>query len=105
MSKHTARSWLLAGALLSTMACAFVARPRAGVVYVDIAPPPPRVEVVASVPGPRYVWIAGRWNWHSREYVWVPGSWAMIEPGFREWVPGRWAHDRNGWYWIDGRWR
>jgi len=35
----------------------------------------------------------------------VPGSWAMIEPGFREWVPGRWAHDRNGWYWIDGRWR
>ena len=46
-------------------------------VYVNIAPPPPRVEVKVVAPGPGYVWIGGYHRWAAGAYV--CGSRAMGE--------------------------
>src|SRR5436305_1476232 len=32
-------------------------------VRVDVAPPPPQVEVRPAPPGPGHTWIAGHWAW------------------------------------------
>lgn len=86
-------------------ACASAPAQRPGRVYVRVAPPPARVEVVTVRPGPNYAWVAGRYSWDGRAYAWVPGNWVRVRPGARRYVPGHWAHERQGWYWVDGRWR
>jgi hypothetical protein len=86
-------------------ACASNPRPRAGVVYAMREPPRERVEVIPASPGPAYVWVKGHWGWRRDDYEWIPGHWAVPDRGFREWVPGRWEHDRNGWFFVEGRWR
>jgi hypothetical protein len=54
-------------------------------VDINIAPPPPRVEVI---PPPRggYVWAPGYWRWEGHRHVWVPGHWARVRVGYH-WVP------------------
>lgn len=71
-------------------------------VYVQIAPPAPRYEVV---PAPRhgYVWVPGYWDWRGRHHVWVKGVWVRERAGYRyrphQWVEhgGRWELNRGGW--------
>lgn len=93
----------LGGVLLGTAACASAQTPRR--VYVRVAPPAERVEVVTVSPGPGHVWVKGYYRWTGRAYVWVPGRWVVVRRGYHTWVPGHWAHDRHGWYWIEGHWR
>jgi YXWGXW repeat-containing protein len=73
--------------------------------YVEVAPPPPRVELVAVSPGPDYVWIDGHWAWRGQEYLWEPGRWEAKASGHRGWHKGEWKHARQGWYWQEGHWR
>ncbi len=73
-------------------------------VYVRMAPPPPREEVVIESPGREYVWVRGHWAWRGSEYEWVPGRWDRADRG-RRWAEGRWVHERGGWYYIEGHWR
>ncbi len=71
-------------------------------VYVQVAPPAPRYEVV---PPPRrgYVWVPCYWDWRGRHHVWVKGVWARERAGYRyrphQWVEhgGRWEFNRGGW--------
>jgi YXWGXW repeat-containing protein len=94
---------IVAGGLL--LAGCYVAP--APVVQAPPAPPPPQVEAAPPVPGPAYVWVAGRWTWRGprRGYVWVPGYYAVpAQPGW-VWVPGYWAHTGAGYVWVDGHWR
>jgi hypothetical protein len=71
-------------------------------IYVQTAPPPPRVE---RVPAARrgYVWAPGYWNWNGRRHVWVKGNWVRERRGYayrpHEWVErdGRWILQRGGW--------
>lgn len=71
-------------------------------VYVQIAPPAPRYEVI---PAPRhgYVWVPGYWDWRGHHHVWVRGVWVRERVGYRyrphQWVEhdGRWAFNRGGW--------
>ncbi|MEO7726527.1 MAG: YXWGXW repeat-containing protein [Burkholderiales bacterium] len=71
-------------------------------VYVNNAPPSPRVE---RVPGDRrgYAWAPGYWNWQGRRHVWVKGHWVRARPGYayrpHEWVErdGRWHLNRGRW--------
>ncbi|MGH7617883.1 MAG: YXWGXW repeat-containing protein [Gemmatimonadaceae bacterium] len=86
-------------------ACAANPRPRVGVEYAMRQPPAERVEVLSASPGAGYVWVKGHWAWRRDDYEWIGGHWAIPERGFREWEPGRWEHDRNGWFFIEGRWR
>src|SRR3954466_11910190 len=72
-------------------------------IVVEVAPPPPRHEVV---PAPRhgYVWAPGHWEWNGRRYHWTSGTWMRERAGYRfespEWVhrEGRWYYERRGWH-------
>ena len=94
---------LLAGALLT----AALAPPAAAAVrvYVNVAPPPLRVEARVAAPGPHHVWIAGYHRWDGNAYVWVPGRWAVPPRRHHHWVSGHWVKSHRGWYWVEGHWR
>jgi hypothetical protein len=71
-------------------------------VDVDVAPPPPRVEVV---PAARvgYVWAPGYWEWRGRRHVWVNGNWVRERRGYH-WRPHRWEEHEGRWRFDRGRW-
>jgi hypothetical protein len=72
--------------------------------YVDLAPPPPRVEVV---PAPRagFVWAPGFWRWDEsrRAHVWVEGRFIEEHPGYR-WRADRWVPRERRYYYEPGYW-
>ncbi len=57
-------------------------------VDIDVAPPPPRVEVVPAV-RVGYVWAPGYWNYSGHQHVWVNG---------------RYIHDHHGHHWVNDNW-
>ena len=75
-----------------------------GSLYIDVAPPAPRVEVM---PAPRagYVWAPGYWRWEEprRSHVWVDGRWEAERRGYR-WSADRWVARDNRYYYEPGRW-
>ena len=79
-----------------------IATPASAVVYVRVAPPEPRVEVL---PAPRrgYAWSAGHWEWKNRKHVWVAGSWVRERRGYRYNQPA-WAERDGRWYMTRGNW-
>ncbi len=70
--------------------------------FLNIAPPAPRHEVV---PAPRagYIWVPGYWDYRGRHHVWVGGRWERDRPGFVYYQP-RWTQRDNGWVMERGRW-
>jgi hypothetical protein len=70
--------------------------------YVDIAPPAPRYEVV---PAPRagYAWVPGFWDWRGNHHVWVRGRWERERHGYY-WHPNRWVQQDGRWALERGRW-
>ena len=56
-------------ALLLASSATALSLPAAAEIYVNIAPPAPRYEVV---PAPRvgYVWVPGFWDWRGNRHVW-----------------------------------
>lgn len=92
---------LLVGALFaSTVACISV--PAAAEIYVQIAPPAPRHEVI---PAPRvgHVWAPGYWDWRNGRHVWVRGRWERDRRGMY-FHPGRWVERDGRWYMERSRW-
>jgi hypothetical protein len=79
--------------------------PPPGPVYVIDRPPPARVEVIPTRPGPDYRWVSGYWSRGDRDYVWVPGRYVIPPARRRAWVAGQWHHNHHGWYFVDGHWR
>ena len=71
-------------------------------VYLDVAPPAPRYEVV---PAPRagYVWQPGFWEWRGDRHYWRRGYWVRERPGYY-WHPSRWEHRDGRWILERGRW-
>lgn len=70
--------------------------------YLDIAPPAPRHEVIpADRPG--YVWQQGYWDWRNGRHVWVRGHWVRERPGMY-WHPNRWVERDGRYYFEKGRW-
>ena len=84
----------LAGALLSL---ALFAPPAAAArVYVQIDPPPVRVEVRGVAPSPRHVWCDGYWDLRGRNWAWAPGRWVRPPHQRAVWVSPYWEpHGRN----------
>ena len=41
------------------------------VVYIETAPPAPRIEVISKRPTPKAIWIPGYWMWNGSKYVWA----------------------------------
>ncbi len=96
---------LLLASLAAASAFAAIPLPASAAVgvYVDVAPPPPRHEIV---PAPRhgFVWDPGYWEWRHGRYVWVRGHWVRERHGMY-WHPshwlerdGRWVLERGGWH-------
>ncbi|MDQ6917433.1 MAG: YXWGXW repeat-containing protein [Pseudomonadota bacterium] len=88
--------------MLATSA-ALVSLPSLARVYVvEVAPPPPRVEVV---PAPRvgYVWAPGYWGWRGHRHVWVNGNWVRERRGYH-WEPHHWVERNGRWHFEEGRW-
>jgi hypothetical protein len=81
--------------------------PAVPVVYVggtvNVAPPPPQVEVIGVAPQPGYVWLGGYWNWSGGRHVWVAGHWDAPRPGYH-WVPHAWVRAGGGWRLREGHW-
>ena len=92
---------LLATAVVATLGSG-VAVPASADVFVRVAPPPPREEVV---PGPRhgYVWAPGYWDWRGHRHVWVTGHYVRERPGYVYMGP-RWVERGGGWRMERGHW-
>ena len=99
------RAMVMLTSILMCSACAVAQRPRAGVVYVQQRPPARIVEVLLVAPSRAHVWVSGQYDWRGREYVWTPGHYELPRAGFQRYEDGRWVHNRQGWYFVDGRWR
>jgi hypothetical protein len=72
-------------------------------IYVEIAPPALRYEVV---PAPRvgYVWTPGYWDWRGNRHVWVDGAYVIDRPGYYYERP-QWIQREGRWYLQRGEWR
>lgn len=88
---------ILAGSLGS------IATPASAVIYVRIAPPEPRVEIMPQ-PRRNYTWAAGHWEWRNRRHVWVAGSWLRDRRGHHYNQPA-WAERDGRWYMTRGNWQ
>lgn len=71
-------------------------------IYLDVAPPAPRYEVV---PAPRggYVWQPGVWVWRDGRHHWVGGHFVRERHGMY-WHPDRWEQRDGRWAFERGRW-
>jgi hypothetical protein len=92
---------LLVAALLASSSAVF-SLPASAEIYVNIAPPAARYEVV---PAPRagYIWAPGYWDWRSNRHVWLKGHWERERHGMY-WHPNRWTERDGRWSLEKGRW-
>ena len=95
------RKIMLAAILAGSLST--IATTASAVVYVRVAPPEPRVEVV---PEPRrgYAWAAGHWEWQNRRHVWIQGNWVRERRGYRYEQPN-WQERDGRWFMTRGTWR
>jgi hypothetical protein len=70
--------------------------------HLNVAPPPPRYEVVPQL-GAGYVWSPGYWEWRGGRHVWVPGSAIRARPGHVYHAP-RWVQRDGRWHFQGPRW-
>jgi len=90
----------LLGALIVS-ASAF-ALPSFADVYIDLAPPRPRVERYEPRAG--YAWIPGNWQWKNGRHDWVAGHYVADRKGYR-YEGDRWVqNDKNKWGYQHGGW-
>ena len=98
------KGFSMAAAAVLTAAASFSVVPAqaATSVYVQIAPPAPRYEVM---PAPRrgHVWVPGHWEWNGRRHVWMAGHWVVARPGF-EYANARWDRRGDRWVYVPGEW-
>jgi hypothetical protein len=100
MWKH---KWILGALVASSIGIVPATASAAFGVYVDVAPPAPRHELV---PAPRrgFVWAPGYWDRRHGRFVWVGGHLEREHRGLY-WHPnrweqrdGRWVLERGGWH-------
>ena len=97
------RKSLLVAMCAATMGAASLPLPvSAATVYLDVAPPAPRVEVT---PAPRagHVWVPGYWDVRGHRHVWRRGHWERERHGYRYMEP-RWSQHGGRWHLERGRW-
>jgi hypothetical protein len=94
------RKLLLAALAVSSIGV--IPLPATAQVYIQVAPPPPRHEVM---PAERrgYVWQPGYWDWRGQRHVWVKGHWVKERKGMY-WHPNRWEQRDGRWVLERGRW-
>jgi hypothetical protein len=96
------RKMLFAVCIATGSIAGTVATPAWGDIYVRVAPPAPRYEVVPVVPS-GWEWAPGYWDWNGHRYVWMKGHRVRAQRG-AHWVPHRWAQDGGRWRMERGHW-
>lgn len=96
------RNVMLALCIATGSIATTVATPAAADIYVRIAPPAPRHEMVPVV-RQGWEWAPGYWNWNGHRYVWVKGHRVRAQRG-SHWVPHRWVEDGGRWRMDKGHW-
>jgi hypothetical protein len=94
---------LLVAALLASSIGIIPATASAAVgVFVNIAPPEPRVEVI---PPPRagFVWAPGFWDYRGGRHVWTKGHFERERAGYH-WNEARWEQRDGKWALNHGGW-
>lgn len=96
------RKWIVAGLLAGAAMVSTAAQALTASVFVGVAPPPPRYEVM---PPARhgYVWVPGHWQWQGHGHVWVNGYYLRERPGYHYTQP-RWQRQGHGWAYVPGGW-
>ncbi|HEX3096129.1 MAG TPA: hypothetical protein VHQ02_00345 [Usitatibacter sp.] len=91
----------IAAALMGLAAIPAAARSNVEL-FVDVAPPPVRYEVV---PAPRvgWVWAPGFWEWRHGRHFWVAGHWIRERRGY-VYRPAGWAYYGGRWGYRPGIW-
>lgn len=74
-------------------------------VIIRTGPPRPLVEHRVVAPGRGYVWTPGYHRWDGGAYVWVPGAWVRPPREHARWIAPRYIHRRDGYVFVEGRWR
>jgi hypothetical protein len=97
-----ARKSLLALCIAAGSIGAVASAPALADIYVRVAPPAPRHEVVPVV-RPGWVWAPGYWNWNGHRYVWVNGHRVRAHRG-QHWRPHQWVEDHGRWRMDRGHW-
>jgi hypothetical protein len=97
-----ARKSLLALCIAAGSIGAVASAPALADIYVRVAPPAPRHEVV-PVMRPGWVWAPGYWNWNGHRYVWVSGHRVRAHRG-QHWRPHQWVEDHGRWRMDRGHW-
>jgi hypothetical protein len=97
-------TWMTTAAVVLACAGALGTAPAfaAPSIFVQVAPPPPRQEVV---PAPRrgYVWVPGHWQWQRNRHVWIGGHYLRARRGYSYQEP-RWEQRDNRWVYREGNW-
>ena len=101
MVKLMIRKTLLAAVVAASLGS--VATFASAALIVEVAPPPPRVEVV---PAQRhgYVWAEGHWVWKNHHHHWVKGTWVRERSGYHYRQPA-WVEHEGRWQYEGGNWR
>lgn len=71
-------------------------------IYVQVAPPPPRVEPVPVI-RPGQVWIPGHWRWDGRQHAWIAGQYSARRSGY-VYAPATWVQVGGRWEYRTGNW-
>jgi hypothetical protein len=85
-----------------TAASLWTALPASAQIYIDVAPPAPRYEVV---PAPRagFVWQPGYYEYRHHQHVWHNGYWVKERRGMY-WHPSRWEQENGRYVFRQGVW-
>jgi hypothetical protein len=94
---------LLVGAMLGAGVLSAPLASQAQNIVVQVAPPPPRHEVVPTMRN-GYEWAPGYWNWNGRRYVWVAGHTVQARGPDYHWVAPQWNDEGGRYRFQAGRW-
>ncbi|MEO7760930.1 MAG: hypothetical protein ABIS68_03345 [Casimicrobiaceae bacterium] len=71
-------------------------------IYLDVAPPAPRVEVTPRARA-GHIWVPGYWNARHGRHVWTRGHWERARHGMH-YRASRWSERGHRWHLERGRW-
>lgn len=74
-------------------------------VRMEMAPPPPRREVVAVRPSRQHVWVPGYWVAEHGRHEWVTGRWELPPEGHKSWVQPKWERRGGNYVFVRGYWK
>ena len=94
------RKWVMGAIVASALGAIPVMAATA--IYVDIAPPDPRHEVVPAARA-GFVWAPGYYTHRNGNYVWLSGHWERERHG-QYWHPGHWIEHEGRWAFVQPGW-